>query len=414
MATAESPGDRPEDRESLLTLLGPAGALRPAPAASPADDPASLLAVAGSYAFVTTAHDPAPRGVILLAGGDFLGLGTHPLVREEAVRATHRYGWGAGAGDARDPWHAAHEELERRLAARAGCETSLLYPGRYGALVVTLSALLAPGDVLLLDAPGNAALAEGGRLARARVETFRHGDPEDLAARLGRRDEGTRVVVAVEGVYGLTGGLAPLDGYQALCREHGALLLVDDTYGQGVAGPTGRGSAEARGLLGEVDFVAGCLGRMCGGTGAFVAGPSGLLDALRGYARARQDSQPPPVAASLAALCALRVLDTEPEPRHRLWRNICSLREGLRLRGYDVRGVDSALVPIPVGDERLLREMKSFLLQHGLYAAHLAPPQVEPALARLRLSVKANLTEEDVNRAAEVLGEAGHRFGVCG
>jgi len=407
-------GERAASRSSSAPLAAVAVSTERREEPSAADRwSATLHVTSDSRAFLTTAEDPAPRAVILMAGGDCLGLGTHPVVVDEAVRATRRYGWGCGAGALPDPWHAAHEELERRLAEFVGAETALLFPGRYVALVTGISALAGPDDLLLVDAPGNPALAEGAELAGARVEACAHADPQDLVRRLGRAaDAGSHVLVAVEGVSGLDGRVSPLAEIVAATRAAGACLLVDDSYGLGVAGPRGRGSSEACGVRGAPDLLVGCLAGFLGGTGAFAAGPRAVMDALRRHVGRRPDT-PPPLAASVSALAALTVLETDPELRARLWKNICFVREGLRARGFATGAVESALVPIPVGDEALLFRVKDWLVREGLYAAHLAPPLVEPSLARLRLTVKATQSAADLARALEILEQAGRRFGLA-
>ena len=375
---------------------------------------ATLHAVAGSQAFLTTA-DEAPRPVIMMAGGDCLGLATHPAVVAEAMRATRRYGSGSGAGGRNDPWHAPHAELERSLAAFVRAESALLFSGRYGALVTTVSALLRPGDLLLVDAPANEAIVEAGYLARARVERFAHGDPDDLLARIRRWAEpGTAILVALEGVSGFDGRLAPLRDIVAIAREYEATVFLDDTHALGVAGPAGHGSAEAAALSDGVDYVAGCLGGFLGSTGAFVAGRVDAIDWLRETARARHDSPPPPAASSVAAIASLGVFETEPELRRRLWQNICFMRDGLRARGFDVGRVESALVPLNVGDEERMIAIKSRLLTRGLYAAHLGSPLVPPAESRLRLTVKCDQGTDELGRALDVLEETGHEFGLTG
>jgi glycine C-acetyltransferase len=163
-----------------------------------------------------------------------------------------------------------------------------------------------------------------------------------------------------------------------------------------------------------VDFIAGCLGGFLGATGAFVAGSHRAIEFLRAWARGRHDSPPPPAAASVAIIAALGVFETEPELRTRLWRNIGFVRDGLRARGFDIGDVESALIPIRVGDEERMMTLKRLLLERGLYTAHLGAPLVEPAGCRLRLTVKCDQSHEELARALDIMEGAGRDFGLVG
>ena len=259
------------------------------------------------------------REVLLLCTNNYLGLATHPAVREAAADAAMRWGAGAGASRLISGSMTVHTRLEERLAAFKGTEAALLFGSGYLANTGTVSALARRGEVVFSDRLNHASIIDGCRLASADTFVYEHSDLDHLAWGL-ERAEGRPALIVTDGVFSMDGDVAPLEGLVELARRHGCRLMVDEAHGTGALGPGGRGSVAAAGLEGEVDVIVGTLGKALGGYGAYVCCEREVRELLINVARpfVFSTALPPPVVA--AADAALGALEADPGMVDRLQR----------------------------------------------------------------------------------------------
>lgn len=347
------------------------------------------------------------RVAVDFSSNDYLGLACDPRVAEAAARALRDAGTGAAAARLISGNHPLHEELEAELARSKRAPAALLFPSGYAANTGAIPALVGRGDAVYSDALNHASLIDGCRLSRAAVHVFPHGDVEALDARL-RADEGRfrRRLIVVDAVFSMDGGLFPLDALVDVAERHGAWTYVDDAHGTGVLGRGGRGSPEHWGVEGRLDVVMGTLGKALGTAGAFVAGSGALREWLLNRARSFVFTTGSPPALAAAALAALRIAEEEPWRRQRLRANARRLREGLAALGRPASGEpDGHIVPVLVGDAEETVRAGRRLLHRGFLAGAVRPPTVPLGTSRLRLTLSAAHTPEQVDALLAALGE---------
>lgn len=328
------------------------------------------------------------RWLVCWCSNDYLGLSLHPAVVRAAAEAAARWGAGARASRLLAGSTALHARLEEALAEFFGAEGAVVFASGYLANLGTLSALAGPRDLVVVDRLAHASLIDACRASRAALRVFPHNDIAALSRVLAR--PGRRRLVVTEGVFSMDGDRAPLAELLDVVQRHDAFLYVDDAHGAGVLGDTGRGSPEAAGVPHEHLLYMGTLGKALGAQGGFVAGPAPLIKLLHNRARPfiYATALAPPAAA--AALEALRIVREDPAPRARLRRNVERL--GARL---DVPA--SHIIPVIVGSARKACELSAGLLARGILAPAIRPPTVPEGTARLRLSVSALHTDEQID-----------------
>ena len=346
------------------------------------------------------------RKVVVLASNDYCDLARDPRVIRAAADAAAR--WGAGSGGSRlltgtQPPHAA---LERHLAAFKGTEDAVVFATGYMANLGTISALCGPGDAILSDALNHASIIDGCRLSRAAVTVYRHGDMDDLARALDAARGARRVLVVSDAVFSMDGDLLDLPRFLALCRGRGAVTMIDEAHATGVLGATGRGLCEHFGC-GHPDVLMGTLSKALGSVGGYVAGSRTLCDYLRNRARPFVFSTSLPASAMAAADAALAALEAEPGRAAAARENAAFLVRELAARGV-AASTQSAIVPIPVGDEATAVRAAARLLDEGFWIPAIRYPTVARGSARLRASVMYSHTREDLAAAAAAVARALH------
>jgi 8-amino-7-oxononanoate synthase len=352
------------------------------------------------------------RPVVMLSSSDVLGLSRHPRVVAAGMEATARHGCASGSSRLIAGNHPLHDDLEAEIARFKETEAALVFATGYLANIGVIPALVGEGDAIFSDALNHASIVDGCRLSRARVEVFRHGDPDTLEDALRRRADARRKLVLVDGVYSMDGDLAPLPDLVATCERHGAWLMVDDSHGTGVLGENGRGTVEHFGLTGRVAIEVGTLGKSLGSFGAWVAGPAELRAALVNRARSFIFTCALPPSALASARAALRVLADEPERRARLFENASQLRDGLIASGFRVGPSRTHILPLFIEEESRVMPFTEALLDEGVFAQGIRPPTVPRGTSRLRLCAMATHTKEQIARALEAFERAGRRLGI--
>lgn len=341
------------------------------------------------------------NGVLDLAGNDCLGLARHPAVTGAAAQAAAR--WGAGSTGSRLVTGTAplHLALEEALARHTGSEAGLVLSSGYLANLAAVTALSGPGTLVVSDEANHASVVDACRLSRARVTVVPHRDVAAVAQVLHERDE-ERALVVTDAVFSVSGLLAPLSALHEVARDSGALLVVDEAHGLGVVGPAGRGAAAAAGLAGEPDLVLTVtLSKALGSQGGAVLGPSAVRQHLVETARPFifDTALAPPCAG--AALAALELVDEVSVARLR--RNAQALADAV-----GVLRTDGAVVPVVLGDARRASEARDACAAEGVLVGCFRPPSVPAGRSCLRLTARADLTADDVTRAAQVVRRAVH------
>ncbi|HET7228943.1 MAG TPA: 8-amino-7-oxononanoate synthase [Longimicrobium sp.] len=347
------------------------------------------------------------RAAADFSSNDYLGLAADPRVAQAAARALADAGTGAGAARLISGNHPLHQALEDGLARLKRTPAALLFPSGYAANTGAIPALVGRGDAVYSDELNHASLIDGCRLSRAEIRVFRHADVGALEAML-RADARRyrRRLIVVDAVFSMDGGLFPLDALVDVARRHGAWTYVDDAHGTGVLGATGRGSLERWGVEGRVDVVMGTLGKALGTAGAFVAGSAALCEWLMNRARPFVFTTAPPPALAAATLEALRIASAEPWRRERLRANARRLRDRLAALGRPARGEpDGHIVPVVIGGADETMRAGQLLRERGFLAGAVRPPTVPAGTSRLRLTLSAAHTEEQIDALLGALAE---------
>jgi glycine C-acetyltransferase len=353
------------------------------------------------------------REVINLASNNYLGLTTHPKLREAALEATRKYGVGSGAVRTISGTMSIHMQLEERIARFKNVEACVVFQSGFAANSGTVAAILGPDDHIISDALNHASIIDGCRLSRAKIHVFPHKDVQaadiilaELSGAPGRK------LLVTDGVFSMDGDIAPLPQLVEIAEHRGAIMMVDDAHSSGVLGRAGRGTIDHFQLHGRVHIQVGTLSKAIGALGGYVCGSRDLIDFL--YARARpflfSTSHPPSVAAS--CLAAFDVLEQEPELIENLWSNTRYFKKALADSGFDTGMSETPITPIMVGEARRAHEFSRGLFEEGLLATGIGFPTVPEGKARVRTIVTATHTREQLDRALDILCQVAKRMGI--
>ena len=353
------------------------------------------------------------KEVINLASNNYLGLTTHPKLREAALEAVRRYGVGSGAVRTICGTMTLHMELEERIAAFKNVEACVVFQSGFAANAGTVSAILTPDDHIVSDELNHASIIDGCRLSKAKIHVFPHKDVAAAGRILAELDgaPGRKLLIS-DGVFSMDGDIGPLPGLADEAERHGAVMMVDDAHSSGVLGRAGRGTIDHFGLHGRVDIQVGTLSKAIGVLGGYVCGSRNLIEFL--YHRARpflfSTSHPPAVAA--ACLAAFDVLEAEPERIANLWENTRYFKQGLVSAGFNTGLSETPITPVMVGDAALAHRYSRALFEEGVLATGIGYPTVPQGKARIRTIVAATHTRAQLDRALEVFRSVGKRLGI--
>ena len=349
---------------------------------------------------------------LMLGSNNYLGLTHHPKVLEAASRALSRYGSGCTGSRFLNGTLDLHEQLEHALAEFTGKESCLVFSTGYQANLGLISGLVGRGEVVYLDKLDHASIVDGAKMSYGDTERFNHGDLAALERKMERGLSGRGAMIVVDGVYSMEGDIADVPGLVRVARKFGAVLAVDDAHSVGVLGPNGDGTAAHFGLTEEVDIIAGTFSKSLASIGGFVAAPESVIHYLRHHCRPLMFTASLPPANTAGVLAALEVLQREPERREHLWANTRRLQEGFRSLGFDIGPTETPIVPVLVGAMEKTFLMWRMLFDAGLFTNPVAPPAVAPTQCRLRTSLMATHTAEQIDRALGVFGQLGKELGV--
>jgi 8-amino-7-oxononanoate synthase len=349
---------------------------------------------------------------LMLGSNNYLGLTHHPKVLEAASRALSRYGSGCTGSRFLNGTLDLHEQLEHALAEFTGKESCLVFSTGYQANLGLISGLVGRGEVVYLDKLDHASIVDGAKMSYGDTERFNHGDLAALERKMDRGLSGRGAMIVVDGVYSMEGDIADLPGLVRVARKFGAVLAVDDAHSVGVLGPDGDGTAAHFGLTEEVDIIAGTFSKSLASIGGFVAAPESVIHYLRHHCRPLMFTASLPPANTAGVLAALEVLQQEPERRELLWANTRRLQDGFRSLGFDIGPTETPIVPVLVGAMEKTFLMWRKLFDAGLFTNPVAPPAVAPTQCRLRTSLMATHTFEQIDYALDKFARIGRELGV--
>ncbi|MBI2844703.1 MAG: glycine C-acetyltransferase [Armatimonadetes bacterium] len=352
------------------------------------------------------------RTVVNLSSNNYLGLATHPRLREAAIKATLDLGVGSASVRTIAGTMSIHEELERRLAEFKRTESSLVFQSGFAANLGVLGSVLEADDVVISDELNHASIIDGIRLTKADRRIYAHRDVGDLKRALEECKEYKKKLVVTDGVFSMDGDIAPLPEIADLADHYGAIMMVDDAHASGVFGQNGRGTIDHFGLHGRVDIQVGTLSKAIGAMGGYVAGSERLRDLMIHRARPLlfSTSHPPSVAASVIA--ALDVLVAEPERIQRLWDNTSYFKSGLRRLGFDTGRSETPITPVIVGKGALAMKLSDRLFEEGVFAQGIGYPTVPEDKSRVRTIVTAGHTKDELDKALDAFEKVGRELAI--
>lgn len=353
------------------------------------------------------------REVINLSSNNYLGLTTHPKLKQKALAAIEKYGVGSGAVRTIAGTMTLHLALEEKIAQFKQVEAAVVFQSGFTANAGTVQAILGREDVIISDELNHASIIDGCRLSRAEIKVFPHKDVEacekilrELQSRPGRK------LLITDGVFSMDGDIAPLPALVKLAEKYGCIMMIDDAHASGVLGRNGRGTVDHYGLHGRVDIQVGTLSKAIGALGGYVCSTRDTIEFL--YHRARpflfSTSHPPSVAATCIA--AFEVLEEEPERIEKLWSNTRFFKAGLKKLGFNTGMSETPITPVIVGDAALAHEFSRELFAAGVFAQSVGFPTVPVGKARIRTIVTATHTETELSRALEVLETVGKKLRI--
>ena len=355
--------------------------------------------------------------VLILSSNNYLGLCNEPSVVAAGVEGLERYGAGTGSVRFICGTFTVHRALEEALARFVGAESSMSYVSAWNANEGLTATVVEEGDFVCSDALNHASIIDSIRLAKSitkcQTAVYRHADLDDLREKLRGARGARRRMVWSDGIFSMEGSIAPLPDLLQICRDHDAILVIDDSHATGVLGATGRGTAEHFGVLGEVDVITSTLGKALGGAaGGFVAGSSALCDYLTQRSRPQlfSNALPPTVASS--ALAAVAFIEGHPERVRQLRDNARYFRERVVEAGFRPLAGETPIIPIIVGETSTAIQMSEMLLAEGVFVTGFGFPVVPQGQARIRCQVSAAHTREDLDFAVSAIVKVGRALKI--
>ncbi len=352
------------------------------------------------------------RRVIEFSSNNYLGLANHPALKEVAFQAVKTYGVGSGASRLIAGNMALYRQLEDRLAQFKGTEAALVFPTGYQANVGTITALAGPNDIIFSDALNHASIVDGCRLSRARIITYPHRDLRELETLLASAPQKGNRLIITDGVFSMDGTIAPLPGLVSLARQHGCWLMIDEAHATGILGMNGRGTAEHFQVEDGISIHMGTFSKALGSLGGYIAGSRTLINHLINRSRNLMYTTALPPAVLAVNRAAIDLVEEGTSLRDQLWERTRFLERELATLGFNTLETETPIIPLIVGDPRLTIRFSSLLFDRGVHAHGIRPPTVPEGLSRLRISVMATHSWDDLDRGLEVLEKTGRELGI--
>ncbi|WP_096189054.1 glycine C-acetyltransferase [Evansella halocellulosilytica] len=352
------------------------------------------------------------KEVIQLSSNNYLGLTTHPRMKEAALKAVEKYGAGTGSVRTIAGTFSMHEQFEKKLAEFKHTEATLVLQSGFTANQAILSSILTKEDVVISDELNHASIIDGIRLTKAARKIYKHVDMESLEEALKDTQQYRKRLVVTDGVFSMDGNIAPLPEIVELCEKYDALIMVDDAHASGVLGRNGRGTVDHFDLNGRVHIQVGTLSKAIGVLGGYIASTQTVRDYLihKGRPFLFSTSHPPAVTAACSE--AIDILLEEPERIDRLWENTKFFKDGLHALGFDTGKSETPVTPVIIGDGAKAHQLSDKLLQYGVFAQGIAFPTVPKGQARVRTIVTADHTKELLQEALDAFEKAGKELEI--
>ena len=351
--------------------------------------------------------------VIMLGSNNYLGLTSHPKVKEAAIAATHKYGTGCAGSRILNGTLDIHVRLEERLANFMNRKTALVFSTGYGVNVGVLSCLLDRHDVAILDKMDHASIIYVVRLSYGKALKFRHNDPDDLEKKLKLVPDGKGKLIVVDGVFSMEGDITPLPEIVKHKKTYGAGLFVDEAHSLGVFGEHGRGITEHFGLEEDVDLIMGTFSKSLATVGGFITtNDLDVMDYIKHTARSQMFTAAIPPSAAAAVEAALDILEAEPERRQQLWDNTNYMKRELEGLGFHTCGSQSPVIPLLTGDDIVTYAMANRLHEEGIFVNPVVTPAVPPGHGVIRTSYMATHKREHLDQALGVIAKVGRELAI--
>jgi glycine C-acetyltransferase len=355
------------------------------------------------------------KNVINLASNNYLGLASHPKLKQAAIDAVKKYGVGAGAGRTICGNMSIHIELEQRIAVFKDTEAAIVFQSGYATNAGIIPSIIDSEDAVVSDELNHASIIDGCRMSRAKIKSYKHADPDaaEYQLRAAREEGARRVLLVTDSIFSMDGDIAPLPELIEPAKKYGAITMVDDAHAVGVLGEGGRGIVSHFGLYGQVDIQMGTLSKALGVLGGYIAGSKDLIDWLvrrhRPFKFSASTLTPADVAACMAAF---EVLKQEPERIKRLWENTEYFKKGLNKVGFNTGKSQSPITPVIVGENETASRLSKRLFEEGVFATPIVYPTVARDQARLRTIVSSEHTREDLGEALRAFEHVGKELGI--
>ncbi len=352
------------------------------------------------------------RKLIMLGSNNYLGLTTHPKVKEAAIEAVKKYGTSSTGSRFMNGTLKIHRELEDKLAEFLHREACIVFSTGYQANVGTISSLIGRNDIAITDKEDHASIIDGVRMSYGSMLRFKHNDMADLRRVLESAPKDAGKLLIIDGVYSMAGDIAPLPEIMKIAKEFGVRVMVDDAHSIGVLGENGRGTSNYFHMDKETDIIMGTFSKSFASLGGFIAGDEDVIFYVKHTARSFIFSASMSPANTGAAIAALEVIKSEPERIEHLWKIADRMRNGLKQLGFDVGTSNTPIIPVYIRDRMKTVLMWKELFDNGVYCNPVLPPAVPPTESLLRTSYIATHTEEQIDRALEIFEKAGKKLGV--
>jgi 8-amino-7-oxononanoate synthase len=351
------------------------------------------------------------KRLIMCGSNNYLGLTTHPKVRQAAVDAINRFGTSCTGSRFLNGTLELHERLEVELAEWVGKEAALVFSTGMQTNLGTISALVGRGDVVVLDKDDHASIVDGARLSWGEIKRFRHNDMESLEKTLAAIPEKTGRMVVVDGLFSMGGDIAPLPEIVPICKKYGARLMVDDAHAVGVLGG-GHGTAARFGMTKDVDLIMSTFSKSFASLGGFIAGDEYVVHYIKHNARSLIFSASMSPANTAAALAALQVMREEPERVTRLEEIGKRMRKAYKEMGFNIGGTETPIIPIIIGDDEKTLYFWRSLIENGVFVNPVLSPAVPAGMQLLRTSYMATHTDAQLDHVLEVFSQVGKQVGL--
>jgi 8-amino-7-oxononanoate synthase len=351
------------------------------------------------------------RHVIMCGSNNYLGLTTHPKVRQAAIDAIERYGTSCTGSRFLNGNMSLHENLEAELAQWVGKEDSLVFSTGMQVNLGTISALVGRGDYIILDKDDHASIVDGAFLSGGKIQRYQHNDMDHLKRVLESLPANKGKLLVVDGLFSMEGDIAPLPELVPLCKTYGVRLMVDDAHAMGVLGG-GRGTAAHFGMTDDVDLIMSTFSKSFASLGGFIAGDADVVDYIKHKARSLIFSASIPPSNAAAALAALEVMREEPERVARVIQIADKMRMEYRRMGFDIGDSMTPVIPIIIGDDDLTFLTWKLLFENGVFVNPVISPAVSPGRQLLRTSYMATHTDEQLEQVLEIFSKVGKQLGL--